>query len=329
MILIKENKRLNDTYFVKETYNYKNALIYSDTIYYRTAIESKNKTPYYILYDENMTPIKDVFRFLNVKKLSQSENTREKGLYALKLLYSFCKIIDKSFSEFSFSDAHNFINFLRGISPRGTVISFQLLTIRNNETICGYLSVYRKFMEHLDIKHSVLLKKSDMEVYVYTTEEGDDKYVTPYAVTVESPSIVNEVPMYISVDEFNKILTIVRKDYTIREECIIRLMYQCGLRIGETLGLTADDVVIEKIRGEYAGIAYLRNRVSDKKDQHAKTCLKVNDKRQYKTKDYKKKGKGFQTVIVPMDLFDLINNYIDTAHVQAEIKRRKNTMKRH
>lgn len=47
------------------------------------------------------------------------------------------------------------------------------------------------------------------------------------------PKKVIEVPRYISVPEFQNIITTIRNFYTNREEIIVRLMFQCGLRIGE------------------------------------------------------------------------------------------------
>ena len=37
-------------------------------------------------------------------------------------------------------------------------------------------------------------------------------------------------------------------------------MYQCGCRIGEVLGATGDDFVVEKIKDEYVTTFYIRNR---------------------------------------------------------------------
>ncbi|MGE7363971.1 tyrosine-type recombinase/integrase [Staphylococcus cohnii] len=88
-----------------------------------------------------------------------------------------------------------------------------------------------------------------------------------------------EVPKYISVDEFKKIIEVIRSDYSIREEIIVRLMYECGLRIRETMGLTFEDLDITE---ESISVAYIRNRASDKPYQLAKTCMTIVAREQYK-----------------------------------------------
>lgn len=97
-----------------------------------------------------------------------------------------------------------------------------------------------------------------------------------------------------------------------QEECIVRLMYQHGLRLGEVLGLTNDDLMEEKINDCWVSVAYIKNRVSDKPYQKAKTCMNVIDKKQYRTKDYQEYG--FQKVILDQGLYDLLNEYIYEAH---------------
>ena len=45
--------------------------------------------------------------------------------------------------------------------------------------------------------------------------------------------------------------------------------------------------------------------------------MKIVDKKQYHLKDYKSPGYGYQKVIIPEDLYDLINEYIEEAHSMA------------
>lgn len=328
MKIIKEGKKQNETFYRIDTYNQNNMLIHTKDIYLKSVIvEMENNITYFILYDENMVPIRYVFRFLNYELDRMAINSREKSLHALKLLYVFSEIIDKDIINFNKSDISNLINFLRGFSSKGQEIMFELITIRNSETINGYLSVYRNYMKYLNANQSPFLSKVDKEVNVLTFENGTDMTITPYVLREKTPFINSEVPMYISVDEFRSILSFIRKDYSKREECIIRLMFQCGLRIGEVLGLTADDLVIEKVKDDYVAVGYLRNRLTDKKDQMAKTCMKVISKKQYRLKDYNTKNRGFQKIIIPMDLYDLINDYIEEVHIWARENKHDNYYK--
>lgn len=71
--------------------------------------------------------------------------------------------------------------------------------------------------------------------------------------------------------------------------CIIRLMFECGLRIGETLGLTSDDLVMEQEGNIFVSVAYITNRLSDNKDQQAKTCMKVKDEKNINPRNIKQR----------------------------------------
>jgi hypothetical protein len=88
-------------------------------------------------------------------------------------------------------------------------------------------------------------------------------------------------------------------------------MYEGGLRIGEALGLTADDIRVEEVDGEYIGVVYIKNRVSDKSYQRAKTAMKVFDKREYSSKEYNNLDIGFQCVPIDLNLVETINIYIN------------------
>ena len=137
-----------------------------------------------------------------------------------------------------------------------------------------------------------------------------------------------EVPKYISTEEFKKIIQYIRKNIKdkeriLRDECIIRIMYEGGLRLGEVLGSTLEDYVIEEVNDEEICFLYIRNRLTDKKYQSAKTCMNVFSKRTYESNDYKTKDVGYQLSFLNLDTYDLICEYIDLAHERAFKKCKK------
>ncbi len=328
MILVKETKSGNASLYVIETYNENNQLILSEILDFKSTIfPHENGFTYFILYDKNMIPISNVFRFLNYELSAGSINSREKALHALKLLYTYETITNTKIETFTRNDVTNLKHFLRGVSPKGQTISFELQTIRSADTINGYLSIYRNYVTYLEYEQSYLLKKSPKTAKITLPDSEVDMQVEKYESSEKTASQSPQVPRYISVDEFRRILIHIRKKYGKREECIVRLMFQSGLRIGEVLGLTGDDIVMEKIKSEYVPVVYLRNRVSDNKDQRAKTCMNVMNIKQYKSKDYKIDGYGYQKVIIPIDLYELINDYIEKAHEEAKNNKHDNYYK--
>lgn len=322
MIIVTEKHNGNEIFFTIET-SIKGSTNYKD-IYYRTAIREKDGFTYLLLYSPEMEPIHEVFSFLNYDKAGQSINSRLKSLQAMKLLYCYQDVISKKLDEFTVSDINGLKLFLRGISPKGESIKFNISTSRNSETINGYLSVYRQFLSYNGRTNEALMMKSAKKTLISLPDSEIDYGMDHYTMNEKTPKRVVEIPKYISVEEFQKIINEIRANYTIREEIVVRFMYQCGLRIGEVLGITADDLVMEMIDGIYCPVLYIRNRCSDKAFQNAKTCMKVTNPKQYRSKEYNTKGYGYQTVVLPEDLYSLVNEYIEEAHSWARETKKEN-----
>lgn len=286
------------------------------TIEVKCMHKSIDNHEYTILYDSNMVPIRDAFKFINTEFVNNSPNSKAQAISALRLLYSYLELFNLRIENLSDIDIKRLKYFLKGFSPKGELITLNLTTDRSNETINTYLAVYRKYAEFLGISGSNLLKVRATKTKL--TIAGSD-------VAAESKSYVHKektvnkktVPRYISCLDYKKILDVIKKDYTSREQCIIRLMYEGGLRIGEVLGLTAEDVKVEefldKKTGETfeSGVIYIRNRVTDKSYQLAKRRPVITDKKSYRYKFYKDTT---QKVYVSLDLIDLIDTYIEDEH---------------
>lgn len=317
MISITECKSGNTTYYKKTVTRADGEIIQSSYIYYKAVTVSKNGIDYFLIYDSKMKVKSDAFTYVNQILSSKSRNTQIKAHEALKFLYSFEEIIGKELGDFTPSDVDNFKYFLHGYTPQGNELTINSSSVRGNDTVNEYLSVYRGYLQHLGITSHCLFTPVGRHKIIIP----DPSYIfrnTGYDKNDATPKHAIEVPKYITVEKFVEILEYVREHYSLREEIIIRLMYQCGLRIGEVLGLTADDLVMEQLDdGTYAPMAYLRNRLTDKPYQHAKSCMQIVSRKQYQTQQYNTLNFGYQFVIVPQDLFDLINKYIEDAHSSA------------
>ena len=94
-------------------------------------------------------------------------------------------------------------------------------------------------------------------------------------------------------------------------------MYETGMRIGEVLGLTNEDVIPQKLDDKYHNCVYIRNRVSDKRYQLAKTTIKPASIKEYHFKKYNTINAGYQMVFITDELYELLGKYIDHAHNEA------------
>lgn len=315
MIRITEFYKGNENMFKYDVIE-NGSVILSEDISYSTIIRRINEKDYFLIYDSELKAISDSFKFINYYKEKHAFNSKVKCMQALKLLFVFQKIISKNLFEFNTVDINNLKHFLRGITPNGSIYFFNLKTVRKNETINGYLAIYRQYFKFLGIENSELMRRTK-SVLISHPDSEVNFHIDNYTSNEKVPQKVTEVPWYISVEDFDRIITEIRTNYSIVEELIVRLMFQCGLRIGEVLGLTGEDLLIENINYDFIPVAYIRNRLSDTKDQKAKTCMKVFSKNDYKTKEYKTFGFGHQKVIIPYDLYNHINEYIEEQHVKA------------
>lgn len=327
MTIITEYKNGNDSYYEISTMSESGA-VYKSYIHPRAVIVPRKGRDYYLLYNSNMEVLHDAFDYINRFLQGKATNTLIRAHSAMKFLAAFEEIIGKSLEKFTYQDITSLKYFLHGYSPKGQIYELNLITTRTNDTVNGYLSVYRSYLKFKEINEHPLFNTTERIKKISPGFREKNTRGVNYSSNERAYTKPVEVPKYISVDEFVRILEYVRARYDIMTEIIIRLMFQCGLRIGEVLGLTAEDLVMENVerlprrdayrfKDRYIPIAYLRNRVSDSKDQRAKGCMKVVSRKQYETADYKLYNNGFQFVVVPQDLFDLINEYIEDKHIKA------------
>lgn len=146
---------------------------------------------------------------------------------------------------------------------------------------------------------------------------------------------------YVSKEDFQKVLSTIKTNYTFREELVVKLMYEYGLTLEEVLGLTFYDFVIEreyKVRChfngkyidktlEYVPVLYIRNRVSDRPYQVSDKCMKVADIKQYNSREYKLEGYGYKTKLLTEEVYKLLVEYIDEAHLKAREEQKENYYK--
>ena len=91
-------------------------------------------------------------------------------------------------------------------------------------------------------------------------------------------------------------------------------MYGYGLRLGECLGLTMEDITETHVNGKLVPVLLIRNRMSDAKYQYAKNLLHVSNKNQYRSRDYQLSR---WKIIITYELYEELIGYIESAHSSA------------
>lgn len=259
----------------------------------------------FVFYDSEHRILYAPSVFLETEMRWDSDNTRLQAVSALKLLMSFSAIIGTYPQDFDVADARAFLQFARGTLGDGFDYSFELQSKRSEATVAAYLTVARRYVAFLGAdKSPFFLRKARRRPLEGKPDERD--YVIA-ARTVDS----GEAPFYVSTEEYERILATIEADWGIEEECIVRLMYEHGLRVGEVLGLTAEDMKMKVCEGAPSYSVTLRNRASDGTDQRAKTLMKISTPEQYGTAEYRKRNVGFQEVFITETLYHNIIEYLE------------------
>lgn len=276
-----------------------------------------NGSTYFMLYDDNMNIIHPAYTFLNVSMAKNSYNTRKSAAHALRLLYCFLSLTLYDIHELRQKEIDELKNFLRGIGVNSDKYNMQ--TIRSGKTINEYLAIYRTFFRQHQIQCKALFDSKtariDINLGDYASKTTRKKYQNNVIV---STSDDNKVPKYISPKDFAKIYRAAAKSNDHTSMLIMHLMYGYGLRLGEALGLTIEDIKEVTRDNALIPVLFIRNRISDRDFQFAKNKMHPI------SYDQQKKDKIFRDSVdkiqITYDLYDDLVSYVNEYHELMMIK---------
>jgi hypothetical protein len=224
MYLIVERDSNAGTYYEKMYITEEGITLSKEIVHFKNAKVAHKGVEYIFLYDLDMNPIPEIFDYINFELQDFSPNHRYVALSSLKLLYCFLQLYSLKLETFTKDDVKNLISFLQGIPKDGTLYKMEFKTLRAGSTILTYLPVYRSFVNYLGLTNSVLTKKGTNYKLLDIPESDTTIKIYKYEVGLSEYELGMSTPRYISVDDFKRILYVIRNEYTLREECIVRLM---------------------------------------------------------------------------------------------------------
>ena len=321
MIEIYCNVIKGEEVYIKRYLDEDNKLMYEKKIKITKVPMENNK--YILLYDSNMKVIRDVHRYLNVddKVKNYSINTRNAICTGLKVLYAFLEIFDYDIRKLGKKEISMLKQFILGMGEKGVNYSFVGLPRKSKITFNKYMSYYRGYFSFLDIDNKIINAKE----VKYTEKAGNGllghlgkNQYEKYTINEDIPKKTKTVPKYIKKNEFEKIIEIIKLKYSAREEIMVRLMYENGMRIGEVLGLTLEDIDYDNRK------LYLRDRITDDSYQHAKGCYTPKSRSEYQSEEYNTLDFGYQIVKPSKSVIRKLEKYIDDVHGDMSDKKRAN-----
>lgn len=314
MIIYTEEKLAQQSVFYKKILN----ADCTEISYYKVTIPlyavSHNGFTYYLLYDDQMKIINEAYEYLNFDLQKRPLTSRSKSAFALRLLYCFLFLSGYDVHSINGQVLSELLFFLRGI--QNNPACFNSRTQRSSDTVNSYLSIYRSFFSHRQIKCDALFRTHNVSVtetveQVFSSTAKRKKYKS----NLNTSSVDEDLcPRYISPEDFRKIYSLVIQKHDEEAKLLLHLMYGYGLRLGECLGLTMEDITETRDNGKLVPVLLIRNRMSDAKYQYAKNLLHVTDRRQYKSRDYQLSR---WRIIITYGLYEELLSYIEVVHSNA------------
>ena len=269
---------------------------------------------YIVPYNDEMVVIQKAFDYLNYDMASKPFTSRKQAATAIRILYCYLSLANIDVYNIDAVTLRGLIRFIRGV---GTVQEqFKMETVRSAETVNIYLAIYRSFFSCQGITCEPLFLKTITQVSKSTDNDGFSIRTEHYTLKNNLKTSQYEdrgIPKYISPDQFAKLYRLALREKDLCALVIMRLGYGYGLRLGEILGLTLEDITEVSINKHITPVLYLRNRLTDDHFQFAKNLMHPTDIRQYKTKDY---TNARHRIIISDDMYELILHYIETEHAK-------------
>lgn len=267
--------------------------------------------PAFVFYKNDWSLLYEPSRFVTFRLKRESENSRLIAISALKLFCSYCSLTNTTFDEFDANDLADFISFARGDDYRTFNYEFSLASHRTERTLATYLEYVKKFLEEFA---NFEFRPKEMRG-LYRPKRST---LNPRGTSIR-PHIADTAPDYVTIDEYKRLLRVSAAHGNPYAVPMVRCMFEHGLRIGEVLGLTVEDIKErESAKGFRSFSLVLRNRVSDRIDQRAKGVMDPNSKSQYTSSAYLTRNVGYQEVLISESLFNALIEYVETSRFEID-----------
>lgn len=311
MIIYSEEKNGQQSVFVKNITNDNGDITSTRKVTIPLYQVEENGFVYFLLYDDHMEPISSVYQYLNFKMNESPYTSRSKAAFAIRLLYCFLSLSGYNINRIDEKAFRELLFFLRGINTNPK--QYSMKTQRSNNTVNGYLSVYRTYFAFTHIHCESIFKSHTVRSdHIPETMNVSDR--KKYDNSLKAASYCSDtVPRYIGPKDFRHIFKAILDAKDTQSKLIVHLMYGYGLRLGEILGLTTEDIQEIRDNGKLVPVIVLRNRMTDSKFQFAKGLPHVIDKRQYASKDYLA---TIQRIIITYSLYEELIDFINETHAK-------------
>ena len=200
----------------------------------------------YILLNDDYEIVKSVEKYIRfLENTGKAQNTIKTYCYNLKLFFEYLSQINKGEFEVKLEDLVEFIGWLRNPTEKVNVFSIvPHIAKRSESTVNLVINTVLGFYSYMD---RLGLYKGINKVY--SSYNGPKKYKDFLHHINKSKSGIKNI---LKLREQKKLIKTISKEEaktlfdackTKRDKLILMIMYEGGLRVGETLGLRHEDII--------------------------------------------------------------------------------------
>lgn len=249
----------------------------------------------------------DVYNYLNTTKAYEKWSTRRQIATSLNLLYVFCDLNVYDVKNLSTAEVKQLMNFLRGIAVRAEEGGQR--TLRTAKTVNGYYGFIKAYIYDNEWRtkafgHRVTVRKEttigDITIEMKVSKDVNTLRTDPFERLT--------TPKHLKPEQVKELIVEIRKAGDITTYILVRLQVGHGLRCGEALGITIEDIKKKKLaNGEYKYYIILRNRCSDADFQHCKGLYHPMSVEEYDTDDYRDSKKWL--IEISEEFYHILTEY--------------------
>ena len=274
----------------------------------------------YMLIDNEGRVRVEPTQYLQDLRTNLPPSTHKTMAVAINTLYTFCDIFNKDPRAMKGSDVEEFMQFALGYKTKNK--GRDKVTYLSPRTVNMYLGYIRRYIDAMgfDLKGFTQNSVRNIQIPKPRLTETDGTYSAHkkvFRAERTDPKKNRAVPKHIKPKEMQDMVVEMKKSGDTRSLCMCVLQYGYGLRVGEALGLTLEDIKKEEREGRTYCYILLRNRVSDKIFQYCKGLYHPKGRDEYTVSHWQD---SFWEIPIAERHYDLLMTYYRVSRDPARIR---------
>ena len=219
-------------------------------------VKLDNNQRRYLLVDDSGLPIIPVAKYLKyIDNSEKSFNTQKTYCYSLKLYFEYLQEIDIDYRNVNINILSDFVGWLRNPYENNKVVNLKPIKAKRTEkTVNLTITVVTNFYDYLYRTEEInndMVNKLMKQVFTggnrhykdFLYHVNKDKSTSKNILKIKEPRRKIKT---LTKEEMQKVYSAITN---IRDEFLIKLLFETGLRIGEALSLYIEDIIFDHNKG--------------------------------------------------------------------------------